>query len=327
MPRNPLRAKGKESRKKSASEKSKKARKAVVASTRGVTAKKVKKIVKKAIDGAIPDTVITTHKTTSYNSGIGAGDTGYLFKAFDEGPVGGLYLAGRICILKGFATSARLNIAITDPIRCKSLYYHGSFHINPAVFGDSPGVQNNMVRVHCFILSDKYNKEGNDRTDRNCVNDLLLQKDQLWPNTSGGYAPDNVNDMMIPFSGTMLDENLPINRRRFKVIKHKTWDISPTSATYDTIDTTPNVSVSGKLTRKFKFRIPTPKRLVWDRRKMDAVCSDGNVQTPVNVGDPFVCWGYTPYPQTGGPDVLLTNLVVDAYTTIRLEIPDVSAVE
>lgn len=321
MPRLALRVK----RKEKASGKSKKARKAVQASKRGVTAKKVKKIVKKAIDGSIPDTVITTHKTTFYNSGIGASDTGYLFKSFPEGNVGGLYLAGRICILRGFATSAKLNVAITDPIRCKSLYYHGSFHINPFLFGESAGVQNNMVRVHCFILSDKYNKEGNDRSDRNCVNDLLLQKDQLWPNTITAYAPDKANDMMIPFSGTILDEDLPINRRRFKVIKHKTWDITPSSAVFDSIDNVPNVSVAGKLTRKFKFRIPTPKRLVWDRRKMDAQSSDGNAQTPVNVGDPFVVWGYTPFP--GGPDVIATNLVVEAYTTIRLELPDVSAVE
>jgi hypothetical protein len=112
---------------------------------------------------------------------------------------------------------------------CKSLTHHGSFHLNPFVFGDSAGVQNTQVRVHCWILKDKLQPMGNSTSDLNCTADLLLQPSQVFPNgVNNGYDPTKVQTQMIPYSGTMLEEDLQVNRNRFTVVHHKSWDIVPT---------------------------------------------------------------------------------------------------
>jgi hypothetical protein len=174
--------------------------------------------------------------------------------------------------------------------------------------------------VHCWILKDKFQPLGNSFSDTNCVADMLLQPSQLFPNDiNNGYDPTKIQAMMINYSGTILDENLSVNRNRFTVVAHKSWMIVPTSAVFDTVEQVPNVSVSGNLTRKFRFKIPTPSLLKWDRRELDLTATSAACQTPCNVGDPFVVWGYCPYPATDGPDSAVTNLVVDSYLTLRVE--------
>jgi hypothetical protein len=172
--------------------------------------------------------------------------------------------------------------------------------------------------VHCWILKDKF--QPNTFSDLNCTADLLLQTSQMFPNAiNNGYDPTKIQSMMIPYSGTMLDENLPVNRNRFTVVHHTSWNIVPTSAVFDTIGGTPNVSVSGNLTRKFRFKIPTPSLLKWDRRDLDLAATSSACQTPCNVGDPFVVWGDCPYPAADGPDTTATSLVVQSYLTLRVE--------
>jgi hypothetical protein len=111
----------------------------------------------------------------------------------------------------------------------RKLTYHGSFHLSPFVFGDEPGIQNNQVKVYCMILSDKFNPTGNATSDRNCVEDVLLESQKLWPNSGNGYLPAQAQEMMIPDSGTIFDDNLKINRGRFKVHHYKSWMIVPST--------------------------------------------------------------------------------------------------
>lgn len=281
--------------------------------------KAITKLVKREIDKDQPDTVITTYKRTEYNSGIGAGDVGYIWKDVDEVNLGGLAVVRRMSAIKAQPVASPTSRFVGSGLKCRSLYYHGSFHVNPSVFGDGVGIQNNQVRVHCWVLSDKYNPNGNAESDRNCVEDLLIQRNQLWPNNGNGYLPAQAQPMMIPYAGTILDEDLFVNRDRFKVHHHKMWDIVPTSAVLDSIDGIPNVSSSGRFHRKFRMKIPCPKIAKWDRRVQSLTADNANVQTPKNCGDPFVIWGYCPYPQEEGPDFVLTNLVVESYVTLRCE--------
>jgi len=145
------------------------------------------------------------------------------------------------------------------------------------------------------LVSDKFQPLGNQYRDSNCVNDLLLDRALMFPNNGvNSYNAAAVQAMMIPFSGTQYDENLPINTNRFKVHHHKVWRIRPTSAANTAVDVDPFNNVTGQLHRTFRFKIPTPKYLKWDRRDLDSNVTTANTQGPSNCGDPFVCWGYTP---------------------------------
>lgn len=281
--------------------------------------KNIAKMIDRAIDRSNPDTVITTFRRTEHNSPIGAGDVGYFYKNLTEPNIGGLALVRRLAAMEDLTSTTLSSKIVGAGVVIRSLYYHGSFHINPFVFGDDAGIQNNQVVVHCWILSDKWNSRGNGQSDRNCVEDLLLEKQQVYPNSGSGYDASKVQTQMIPYSGTILDENLTVNRNRFKVIKHLKWKIVPKSADVSEIATVPNISVAGNLHRTFRVKIPTPKIAKWDRRDLDLDSTNDIVQTPYNVGDPFVVWGYTPFPQEDGPDTIATNLVVDSYLTLRCE--------
>lgn len=298
--------------------KSARARSSMPATLSAPVKKAVRKIANKAADRAIPDTIIQPHYQTTSNGGISSGDTGYFFAPAGEHVVGGLGLVRRLAEIQEINTTTKAGQLVGRGVRCKSLVYKGQFHINPFVFANNAGVQNFGVNVHCFILSDKYNPLGAQR-DRNCVEDLLLDERQIWQNNPGNsYRGDLVQAMMIPFSGTMYDDNLPINRKRFKVHHHKVWRIRPTAIGNTAIDVDPYNSVAGNLSRKFRFKIPTPKVLRWDRRDLDLEASDVAVQTPSNCGDPFVVWGYSTYPNS--PDVVSTNLVIDSWSKLRIEI-------
>jgi hypothetical protein len=279
----------------------------------------IKKIVRSEIDKDTPDTHITTYRRTEYNSGIGTGDVGYIWKDVTEPNIGGLAVVRRLAAIEALPESIGAAGVVGNGLKIRSLYYHGSFHISPFVFADDAGIQNNQVRVHCWVLSDKYNPIGGTTSDRNCVNDLLNQPSQIFPNATGSYLPSQIQNSMIPFSGTILDEDLKVNTRRIKVHAHKVWNIIPTSAVFDVVDTIPNISTSGNFHRRFRIKIPTPKIAKWDRRDLDLPCGNADVQTPIIVHDPFVVWGYTVYPQEEGPDVLAANLVVENYLTLRCE--------
>lgn len=274
----------------------------------------------RAADKAIPDTVITVHKGFTSNSAIGAGDVGYFFKkAGDDTIIGGLSLVQRAAVIQEQPAGVLSALVVGKGIKCKSMYYYGDFHINPFVFANNEGVQNFGVNVHCFILSDKFNPLGNAYRDPNCVEDLLLDRAKIFPNNgTTSYDASKVQSMMIPFSGTMYDENLPINTNRFKVHHHKIWKIRPTSAANTAVDVDPFNNVTGQLYRKFRFKIPTPKVFRWDRRDLDVASTAANTQCPSNASDPLVCWGYTTLPNS--PDILTTNLVVNGWTTLRVEL-------
>jgi len=288
-----------------------------------VPLKTVKTIAKRsaavAVDKAIPDTVISVFKTTTHNSAVTSADVGYLFKDCGTPNVPALALVRRIAAITGAAFSIPAGRAVGLGVRCKSVRYRGSFHINPDVFADNAIIQNSGVIVHCWILKDKYNKEGNYTSDGNCVFDLLKASHVLWPDNGGApYRPDLVDAQLNGYNGLMTDESLSVNRDRFTVVHHKKWVINPTSAVTTAVDVDPFTNVTGKLFHEFSFNIPCPKLLKWDRRSLDLPCSDGGAQTPNNVGDPFVIWGYTTIPN--GPDVIAQNLVVNAYTDARLEL-------
>lgn len=285
--------------------------------------KAVEKIANKsaarAVDKAIPDTVITVQKSFNSNSAIGSADTGYFWKKANDCPItGGLSLVQRLTLIQEQPSGVLASLVVGKGVKCKSLYYYGNFHISPALFQNNIDVQNFGCNVHCFILSDKFKPLGVDR-DENCVNDLLLDTAKLFPNNGANpYDGAAIQTQMIPFSGTQYDENLPINRNRFKVHHHKVWKIRPTSAVNTAVDVDPFCNATGNLHRTFRFKIPTPKVLKWDRRDLDIGSSAAIAQTPSNCGDPFVCWGYTPLPNA--PDILTTNLVVNGWTTVRVEV-------
>lgn len=279
----------------------------------------VKKIADRAADRAVPDTVITTHYRTTSNSPISSGDTGYFFAPAGEPIVGGLGLTRRIAAIQEIGSGVLASNVVGSGVRCKSLYYFGQFHISPFAFANNAGVQNYGVNVHCYILSDKFNPLGNAQRDRNCVEDLLVDDRQIWQNNAGNpYRADLVQSMMIPHSGTMYDDNLQVNRKRFKVHHHKVWKIRPTAISNTAVDVDPFNCAAGNLDRKFRFKIPTPKMLKWDRRDLDLANGNADCQTPMNVGDPFVVWGYSTYPNT--PDTVSQNLVVDSWTRLRIEV-------
>jgi len=280
--------------------------------------KKMKTAVQKAIAAADPPMVIRTHKRTEYNSVISSLDVGHFWKDVNTQDVGGLALVRRMAAIEGFSSPQPVSKVTGDGVKCSGLRYHGEFHLNPFVFGDNAIIQNNCVIVNMYILKDKYNPTGNATSDSNCVEDLLLDRQQLFPNAGDGYTPTAIQNMMIPHSGTIRDEQLPVNRRRFTVIKHKKWKIYPKSIAFqqDT-GTSAGIACGGIFSRKFSVNIPTPKVLKWDRRVSDELSDSDTCQTPCNVGDPFVVWGYTPYPD--GPDAIATNLVVDHYLTLKVQ--------
>lgn len=300
------------------------ARTSVPATLSAPLKKAVTKIANKsaarAADRAIPDSVITIHKTITSNSGIGAADVGYFFKKANDCPItGGLGIVQRFAAMQEINPTVLASLIVGKGIKCKSMYYHGDFHINPETFQNNVDIQNFGVNVHCFILSDKFFPLGNSYRDSNCVEDLLLDRAKIFQNNgTNPYNAGAIQTMMIPFSGTMYDENLSINTNRFKVHHHKIWKIRPTSAANTAVDVDPFCNVTGNLYRKFRMKIPMPKVLKWDRRDLDQQNTSSLVQAPSNVGDPFVCWGYTTLPNS--PDVLTTNLVVNGWTTLRVEL-------
>jgi hypothetical protein len=61
--------------------------------------KTIKKMIDRAIDKSVPDTVITTYRRTSYNSRIDPVDCGHFWKDFNTPNVGGLALVRRLAAI------------------------------------------------------------------------------------------------------------------------------------------------------------------------------------------------------------------------------------
>lgn len=289
-------------------------------SVKKAVAKIAKASAEKVADKRKPDTIITTFKATFYNSGIGSADVGYLFGSLSENNVGGLALPVRLAAVKGLPPSTRLGQLFGNGLHTKYVTYYGDFVLDPNAFWNASSAtgfnvrQNHVCIVHCMVLYDKYNREG-DVQDRNCINDLLVDNKNIWPNSATGFT--STADAMIAYSGTIFDENLSINRERFGVIAHKKWAIRPTAINVlkDEIPTINQIrlSVLGNLRRTFRIKIPTPKIIKWDRRDFLKEVGALEAQHPRNVNDPFVVWGYTPI-GGAGPDVADTNLHVRSFT-------------
>jgi hypothetical protein len=58
--------------------------------------------------------------------------------------------------------------------------------VSPQAFAPnliSGAIETFMIGVHCFILCDKFHPRGNADRDPTCLNDLLMEKSVVWPNT------------------------------------------------------------------------------------------------------------------------------------------------
>lgn len=283
----------------------------------------VKEYVKRQIDKAIPDRVITIQTDTDYNSVISAADVGYFFGQPDEPNSGGLAIPRRLALMADKPANSPLVDVLGRSLKAKSLTISGAFKLNPNVFFDSLGtVQNTEVIVSCYVLLDKESPYTVDQ-DRNCVNDLLLDERLMFPNvaSSGCYNPGASQTAMIQDSGTEYDRQLRINRNRFKVLVRKDWKIIPRSvAAAEPLYVAGEASgphtvlCAGDLVKRFKFRVPMPKKLKWDRKQWDNPC-DTTQQAPFGY-DPLIVWGYTP---SSAPDVVFTNLNVKQWIKFRCE--------
>lgn len=288
--------------------------------------KAIVKLVDKRIDQAQPDTIITTFKRQLKGSPITANSQFYFFKdvALASNPGAGLGLVRRLAAIRQISDVQGASTVVGNGLKMKSLYYHGQFTLGPSAF-ISQSLFNTHVDVFCWVMCDKYEPDGNSESVPGAINDMLLQRDLLWPDTGGGYNPAAAETMMVPFTGATTDIMYPVNTRRFKVLHHKKWTFVPNSQGYFAepapLTGTP-IATPFNARRSFRFKIKMPKVLKWDRRVLDSTVTGLNSQTPMNVGDPFAVWGYIKYPNAN----LITtpDLQIDHYLTARIE-PEIAS--